>query len=123
MPQKSRLLKSPVGPPAYDPDRGQVTDEEVRDFIRRTWKGAMDEIPELPGDNDNRLWAGFRFPPKSLYQAKARAEIEDVTLTGIMEEALMKYARGRPQEPEAVKQRLERRGIKSVRRSNSDHDS
>lgn len=91
--------------------RGPVTDSEVVDFVRRAGRGEPDY------SDGNRHWQGFRFPPLLMDRAKTRAEMEDVTLTSIMEDMLRRYAKGAPQEPEAVKKRLAKRGITRTRHS------
>src|SRR5690625_1693325 len=68
---------------------------------------------QLPASDAHKQTSVSRFPPRILAFAYARAEIEEIPLTAILEEALTKYAEGPPQSPEAVKERLAERNVRS----------
>ena len=48
----------------------------------------------------------FRLPPRLVARAHARAEMEQVPLTAVVEELLAGYADGIPESPDTVRQRL-----------------
>lgn len=59
---------------------------------------------------DRRI-TGFRLSVETTDKAHARARMENVPLTAIVEEMLQRYGNGKPQDVETVRARLERKGI------------
>ena len=112
-------------PLVYTPGRGPVTESEALGVMRRRRRVDLayrpkrpgvkrPQVPdELPASEAPKQTSVSRFPPRILAVAYARAEIEDIPLTAILEEALIKYAEGPPESPEAVKERLAERNVRS----------
>lgn len=118
-------------PLMYTPGRGPITEDEALGVLRRRRRVDLAYRPkrpdvkrptvpdELPDAAAPKQTSVSRFPPRALAVAYARAEIEDVPLTAILEEALIIYAEGAPESPETVKQRLAERNVRSMRRHQS----
>ncbi len=119
-PRRSEALPGELKPLPWDPERGPITDAEALGVLRRRRRvelagapksrGRRSPVPaELPGPDAPKRPTMFRLPPRLMARAHARAELEQVPLTTIVEELLAAYADGVPQAPEAVQARLQAR--------------
>lgn len=126
-PRRSDALPGELKPLAWSEGRGPITDEEALGVLRRRRRVELasaskdgsrrNSVPlELPPAGAPRKPTMFRLPPRLLARAHARAELEVVPLTTIIEELLADYAQGAPQPPEQVHDRLRARGLKWQRR-------
>jgi hypothetical protein len=112
-------LPGEAAPLTWTTGRGPVTEEEALGVVRRRRRLELGQQPkrlgaghrpvpdELPAENAKKVGVMFRLPPYYVALANARAELEDTNLTAILEEALIKYAQGRPSSPPAVRRRLQ----------------
>lgn len=82
-----------------------VTDDEALGVARRIAHlqraqgrslTGMGEVDELPAHNAKRLTAAWRLPPRTLFRARARAEMEGATMSEVVSEALKAYADAPP---------------------------
>lgn len=101
-----RALPGEFEPLTWQPGRGPVTAEEAlgveRGKQRAGGKTEQELLQELPSDEEKKETASFRLPARVMLFAKARAQVERTSLTAVVQAALTGYARGIPQEPEAV---------------------
>jgi hypothetical protein len=112
-------LPGEAAPLAWTAARGPVTDDEALGVLRRRRRLELAQQPkrsgaelrpvpdELPSEDARKVGVMFRLPPYYVALANARAELEETNLTAILEEALIKYARGRPSSPPSVRRRLQ----------------
>lgn len=116
-PRRSEALPGELKPLPWSPDRGPITDDEALGVLRRRRRvdlagapksrGRRSPVPaELPGTTAARKPTMFRLPPRLVARAHARAEMEQVPLTAVVEELLAGYADGIPESPDTVRQRL-----------------
>ena len=126
-PRRAEALPGELKPLQWQPDRGPITEAEALGVLRRRRRVELAGLPkargrrspvpsELPATSAPRKPTMFRLPPRLLARAHARAELESVPLTTIVEELLLDYADGRPEPAEAVHARLQARGLKWQRR-------
>lgn len=126
-PRRNEALPGELKPLEWSADRGPITDEETLGVLRRRRRvelagppkasGRRSPVPaELPSADAPRKPTMFRLPPRLLARAHARAELEAVPLTTIIEQLLVDYASGRPQPPKEVHERLRAQGMKWQRR-------
>lgn len=131
-PPRARALPGELKPLTWSDERGPITDDEALGVLRRRRRVEAASVSRTGGDRaargpravPDRLPAAdaarqptmFRLPPRLLARAHARAELEAVPLTTIVEELLAGYADGVPQEPSAVHDRLRAAGLKWQRR-------
>lgn len=126
-PRRSEALPGELKPLEWSPDRGPITDDEALGVLRRRRRvelagppkarGRRSPVPaELSSPDAPRKPTMFRLPPRLLARAHARAELEAVPLTTIVEELLAGYAAGAPQHPDQVRDRLRHQGLKWQRR-------
>lgn len=126
-PRRGAELPGELKPLVWHPGRGPITDEETLGVMRRrkrvdlagrprstTRRGRVPE--ELPAEGAPKKPAVFRLPPRALGRAHARAEMEGIPLTTILEEFLLSYASGQPESPESVVRRIGDKRIKWQRR-------
>ncbi|WP_168582981.1 hypothetical protein [Gephyromycinifex aptenodytis] len=126
-PRHEDALPGELKPLPWVPDRGPITDAEALGVARRRRRvelagqpkttGQRSGVPqELPADSSPKKAAVFRLPARAMAIAHARAEMEGVPLTAVLEEMLVAYAGGAPQNPEEVQQRLRAAGHLRQRR-------
>ncbi len=126
-PRRAEALPGELKPLQWHPDRGPITDDEALGVMRRRKRvdlasrtsasARRGRVPdELPPAQAPKKPAVFRLPPRALARAHARAEMEGVPLTTILEELLLAYAAGEPESPEAVADRIREKAIKWQRR-------
>lgn len=126
-PRRSEALPGELKPLEWSPRRGPITDAEALGVLRRRRRvelagppkarGRRSPVPaELPSADAPRKPTMFRLPPRLLARAHARAELEAVPLTTIIEELLADYASGDPLPPQEVHERLRDQGLKWQRR-------
>lgn len=126
-PRRSDALPGELKPLAWSEGRGPITDEEALGVLRRRRRVELasaskdgsrrNPVPlELPPAGAPRKPTMFRLPPRLLARAHARAELEVVPLTTIIEELLLAYADGSPEPPRSVHERLAAKGIRWQRR-------
>jgi hypothetical protein len=112
-PSGDDALPTETSPVPWEPGRGPITTEEALGSLRRrrraeharSGKGEDELPPELPAKDAPKLAMVTRQPPYHLAFAHARAEAEGTNLTAVIEEFLITYSRGRPQDPETVRDR------------------
>lgn len=82
-----------------------IRDEEALGVARRLARvhaahgrtlTAMKAPDELPPHDAPRVQAAFRIPPRLLMRVRARADMESVTVSDVVVEALEAYANGVP---------------------------
>ncbi len=126
-PRGAQALPGELKPLEWQADRGPITDAEALGVLRRRRRVDLagrartrtrrTPVPgELPEESAPRQPTMFRLPPRLMARAHARAELEGVPLTTIVEELLTDYASGSPQPPDAVHARLRSRGLRWQRR-------
>ena len=119
-PRRSEALPGELKPLPWDPRRGPITDAEALGVLRRRRRvelagapksrGRRSPVPaELPGADAAKRPTMFRLPPPLVARAHARAEMEQVPLTTIVEELLAAYADGVPESPAQVQARIRAR--------------
>lgn len=122
-PRRSEALPGELKPLSWNPERGSITDAEALGVLRRRRRvelagapksrGRRSPVPaDLPGADAPKNPTMFRLPPRVVARAHARAEMEQVPLTTIIEELLADYADGVPQAPNAVQGRLRAKGLR-----------
>lgn len=120
-PRRQDALPGELKPLDWFPGRGPITDDEALGVMRRRRRvelagqpkssGRRDGVPqELPAQSAPKKAAVFRLPARTMALAHARAEMEGVPLTAVLEEILVAYATGDPQRPDDVQQRLRAAG-------------
>lgn len=126
-PPRAEALPGELKPLRWMPGRGPITDDEALGVLRRRRRvelagnpknagrrsGVPDALPEPGGPKKASV---FRFPARAVARAHARAELEGIPLTTVLEELLRDYADGVPERPDAVQERLESKGIRWQRR-------
>lgn len=126
-PRREDALPGELKPLPWVLGRGPITDEEALGVARRRRRvelagqpktsGHRSGVPgELPAEHAPKKAAVFRLPARVMAVAHARAELEGVPLTAVLEEMLMAYATGVPQQPEEVQARLRAAGHLRQRR-------
>lgn len=126
-PRREDALPGELKPLPWVPGRGPITDEEALGVARRRCRvelagqpktsGQRSSVPdELPAQCAPKKAAVFRLPARAMAVAHARAELEGVPLTAVLEEMLVAYATGAPQPPEEVHARLRAAGHVRQRR-------
>ena len=114
------------GPLVWERDRGPVTEDEALRVARRRRRAELARAPKtdrpregvpevLPDTNAEKRSFTFRLPERHVLFAQARAELEGVPLTAVVDAALREYAEGRPWEPSAVERRMEGLGVRVQR--------
>jgi hypothetical protein len=85
--------------------RGPVTDVEALGVARRLadraaregrTRSAMARPVELPPLDALRIMSAYRLPARAVMVARARAELEGLTLTAVIDECLIGYAASAP---------------------------
>lgn len=126
-PRRGAELPGELKPLEWVPGRGPITDEEALGVMRRRKRVELagrsrssvrrGRVPdELPPESAPKKPAVFRLPPRALGHAHARAEMEGIPLTTVLEEFLLAYASGDPQAPDTVVARMREKRIKWQRR-------
>lgn len=126
-PRLKDALPGELKPLPWIAGRGPITDEEALGVARRRCRvelagqpktsGQRSVVPdELPAQRAPKKAAVFRLPARAMAVAHARAELEGVPLTAVLEEMLVAYATGAPQPPEEVQARLRAAGHLRQRR-------
>lgn len=126
-PRRSEALPGELKPLDHVPGRGPITDDEALGVLRRRRRvelagqpktsGRRSGVPEgLPEPGAPKKPSVFRLPARAVARAHARAEMEGVPLTTIVEELLVAYADGSPEPPRSVHERLAAKGIRWQRR-------
>ena len=125
-PRPQQALPGELKPREWSADRGPIRDAEALGVLRRRRRVELAgpakaarraPVPEqLPDPQAPRKPTMFRLPPVLLARAHARAELEAVPLTTIVEELLAGYAAGAPQSPATVRERLRAAGLNWQRR-------
>lgn len=116
-PRRDAALPGELKPLDWVPGRGPITADEALGVMRRRRRvelaghpkspGSRGGVPdELPPASAPKKASVFRFPPRVMAFAHARAELEGVPLTAVLEELLRAYAESAPQRPEDVRDRL-----------------
>ncbi len=123
-PRRSEALPGELKPLPWAQDRGPITDEEALGVLRRRRRvdlagapkargGRRSPVPaELPSPEAAKKPTMFRLPPRLVARAHARAEMEQVPLTAVIEELLADYAAGVPDAPDVVRDRLNAKGLR-----------
>lgn len=126
-PRRDEALPGELKPLDWFDGRGPITPEEALGVMRRRRRvelagvpksrgkraGVPDELPPIGGPKKASV---FRLPERTMAFAHARAEMEGVPLTTVIEEMLRDYADGAPHEPTEVERRLALKGIRWQRR-------
>lgn len=125
-PPRGQELPGELKPLDWRSDRGPISDDEALGVLRRrrrvelagqATRGRRAGVPDrLPDHRAPKKPTVFRLPARALARAHARAELEGVPLTAIVEELILAYADGAPQEPELVQERLAAQGLGRLRR-------
>lgn len=126
-PRAQDALPGELKPLEWFPERGPITDEEALGVARRRRRvelaghpkssGPRPGVPDaLPAVDATKKASLFRLPAREMVRAHARAELEGIPLTAIIEELIRDYAAGAPQDPAAVQERLTAKGILRRRR-------
>lgn len=126
-PRRDEALPGELKPLDWFPGRGPITEEEALGVLRRRRRvelagipkssGRRSEVPdELPRAGGPKKASVFRLPERVMALAHARAEMEGIPLTTVLEEKLREYAEGSPESSEEVAERLAEKGIKWQRR-------
>ena len=122
-PRKEDALPGELRPLEWTPGRGPVTDAEALGVQRRRRRVELAGRPKRPGRRAGvpdalppagapKVSSIFRLPARALARAHARAEMEGVPLTTVLEEWLTAYADGTPESPDAVGERLSGKGLR-----------
>lgn len=126
-PRRDEALPGELKPLDWFQGRGPITEEEALGVLRRRRRvelagvpksqGRRAEVPDgLPASGGPKKAAVFRLPERVMAFAHARAEMEGIPLTTVLEEKLREYAEGAPDAPAVVEERLAAKGIKWQRR-------
>lgn len=126
-PRREEALPGELKPLEWVAGRGPITDDEALGVLRRRrrvelaghpkTKGHRSGVPEqLPPPVGPKKASVFRLPQRTVARAHARAEMEGIPLTTVLEELLCTYAEGTPESPVAVRERLLGKGIRWQRR-------
>lgn len=116
-PRPEAALPGELKPLDWVEGRGPITADEALGVLRRRRRvdlagqpkspGPRGGVPDdLPPESAPKKASVFRFPPRAMAFAHARAELEGVPLTAVLEEMLAAYADGPPGRPEDVQERL-----------------
>ena len=113
------------GPLVWARGRGPVTAAEALGVARRRRRAELarapktdrprEGVPEVLPESAYKKTYAFRLPERHVLFAQARAELEGVPLTAVVDAALREYAEGRPWEPSAVERRMEGLGVRVQR--------
>lgn len=99
------VLPGELAPLEYIDGRGPITEQEALGVARRFARKEIANgrrntkitVPDaLPNEGENKTSHIFRLPPRDVAFAKARAEMEGLSLTAIVEAAIHAYAHGAP---------------------------
>lgn len=126
-PPREQALPGELKPLTWHEGRGPITDAEALGVLRRRRRvelagpakapgrraGVPDELPHRAAPKKPTV---FRLPARALARAHARAELEGVPLTAIIEELILAYAEGAPEQPALVQARLTGKGLTTHRR-------
>ncbi|MBO3130157.1 hypothetical protein [Dermatophilus congolensis] len=126
-PRRDEALPGELKPLDWYEGRGPITDGEALGVLRRRRRVELAGVPksrgkragvpeELPPAVGPKKASVFRLPERTMAFAHARAELERVPLTTVIEEMLRDYATSAPQSPQDVEARLTRKDIKWQRR-------
>lgn len=125
-PPRAQALPGELKPLDWRVDRGPISDDEALGVLRRrrrvelagqASRGRRAAVPDrLPDQAGPKKPTVFRLPARALARAHARAELEGVPLTAVVEELIVAYADGAPQEPDLVQARLAAQGFGRSRR-------
>ncbi len=126
-PRRDEALPGELKPLDWFEGRGPITADEALGVMRRRRRVELAGVPksrgrragvpdDLPAEGGPKKASVFRLPERTMAYAHARAEMEGVPLTTVIEEMLREYAAGVPDAPDVVEERLSRKGIKWQRR-------
>lgn len=126
-PRRDEALPGELKPLDWYDGRGPISADEALGVMRRRRRVELAGVPksrgkragvpeELPAAVGPKKASVFRLPERTMAFAHARAEMEGVPLTTVIEEMLRDYAAGDPDSPEDVERRLAEKGIKWQRR-------
>ena len=99
------LLPGEAAPLEYIDGRGPITAQEALGVARRVARKEIASgrrntkmtVPDaLPEVGENKTSHIFRLPPLDVAFARARAEMEGVSLTAVVEAAIRAYGQGSP---------------------------
>lgn len=100
-------------PLEYISGRGPITAREAlgvqrrmaRIEILRARPNSKAVVPdELPDEDAKRVSSIYRLPPRVMSFARARAEMEGHTMTGLIESFLREYGAGVPNAPQSTRE-------------------
>ena len=120
-PRRQDALPGELKPLEWTPGRGPISDAEALGVLRRRRRVELAGAPKTPGPRAGvpeelpppdapKKSSIFRLPARTVARAHARAEMEGVPLTAVVEELLAAYADGVPEAPAAVRARRGPRG-------------